>query len=123
MIKDQCDNCNKQGTFNCSLNVVFNGLTCDMYSKRISLEKTTENTERTVDGVETGTNDNQSSGSYKIDLVKHCDNKSVQVDYTIQENDSNRNEDNTLITSEYLKNNTKIHGWLSFFLFLMVWVA
>lgn len=120
MIKDQCDNCNKQGTFNCSLNVVFNGLTCDMYSKRISLEKTTENTERTVDGVETGTNDNQSSGSYKIDLVKHGDNKSVQVDYTIQENDSNRNEDNTLITSEYLKNNTKIHGWLSFFLFSMV---
>ena len=73
MIKDQCDNCNKQGTFNCSLNIVFNGLTCDMYSKRISLEKTTENTERTVDGVETGTNDNQSSGSYKIDLVKHGD--------------------------------------------------
>ena len=39
MIKDQCDNCNKQETLNCSLNIAFNGQSCDMYSKTINLDR------------------------------------------------------------------------------------
>lgn len=120
MIKNQCDNCNKQGTLNCSLNIVFNGLSCDMYSKRINIEKTTENTEKTAIGVEAGINESQSNNSYKIDLEKHSDNNSVHVDNNIQENANDSDKNGITISSEYLKRNTNIKGWLSFFLFTIV---
>ncbi len=120
MIKDQCDNCNKQGTLNCSLNIAFNGQSCDMYSKRINIEKTIENPEKRIDSVEVGTNDNQPNNSYKIDLEKHSDNNSIPVDNSTQENASGSENHGFSITSEYLLRNTDIKGWLSFFLFTMV---
>ena len=87
-IKDQCDNCRKRNTADCTETVVFNGNSCLSYSKGINLEK--------VD-VSNNVDDNQS------------------------ENQTSTEEDSEVFvyTSEYLKENTSIHGWLSFFLFIL----
>jgi len=85
MIKDQCDSCRKQGTENCNQQVVFDGCSCEEYSRH-------------------------------IDLEKHGDSSNIPSN-EIVDNETPALEEETLITADYLKENTSISGWLSFFLF------
>lgn len=39
MIKDQCNNCKKNGTVNCGQAIVFNSLPCEHYVKKLDLSK------------------------------------------------------------------------------------
>ena len=120
MIKDQCNNCNKQGTSECSLDIVFNGQSCDVYSKRVNLENATENIENAANSVENAAEENQHCSSYKIDLEKHDGKNAVQDDSTTSDNASESKENSITITSEYLIKSTNIKGWLSFFLVTMI---
>lgn len=45
MIKDQCDNCRKQGTDSCNQQIVYDGCSCSAYSTHIDLEKRTESSQ------------------------------------------------------------------------------
>lgn len=91
MIKDQCDNCRKKGTDSCNLNIVYDGHSCEIYLKRIDLEKHNE-------------------VSPDISCKREKDNVERTTTETIV-------LDETPITERYLKENTSISGWLSFFLF------
>ena len=85
-IKDQCENCRKKGTVECTENPIYDGLSCSSYSKGINLEKD-ENTNNVIENkFNIPTEDTESSEAF-------------------------------VYTSDYLKENTNIHGWLSFFLF------
>lgn len=42
MIKDQCNNCRKNGT-SCSQNILFDGITCVQYVKKLDLSKQQDN--------------------------------------------------------------------------------
>lgn len=59
------------------------------------------------------------SYSKGIDLVKPEDSKDVAEDSTTSQTVEGSSE-GFVYTSEYLKQNTEIHGWLSFFLFTVV---
>lgn len=88
-IKDQCENCRKRGTEECNDAIVYDGVSCSLYSRSINFEKkddTSLNNENTVSSQATIEG---SSGEF-------------------------------VYSSEYLKKNTEIHGWLSFFLFTVV---
>ena len=87
-IKDQCENCRKKGTDECTDTIVYDGVSCSTYSKGINLEKSE-------------------------------DSKSDNVQTTTQ-TASEESIEEFVYTSEYLKQNTEIHGWLSFFLFTVV---
>lgn len=39
MIKEQCNNCRKNGTSSCSQNIVYDSTTCNQYAKRLDLSK------------------------------------------------------------------------------------
>lgn len=91
MIKDQCDNCRKQGADSCNQQIVYDGRSCDEYSKHIDLEK-------------------HKDGSLKP-LCENLDNAPIEVTGEAP------TFEGPSITTEYLKENTSISGWLSFFLF------
>ena len=42
MIKDQCNNCKKNGTVDCGQTIVFNSLPCEHYVKRLNLTKSND---------------------------------------------------------------------------------
>lgn len=84
-IKDQCANCRKKDTDECTEAVVYDGVSCASYSKGINLEK-------------------------EVDLVTDGESPIQTEEET----------DDLVYTSENLKENTEIHGWLSFFLFAII---
>ena len=84
-IKDQCENCRKRATDECTETVVYDGVSCSTYSKSINLEKAKDNETDTESSI------------------------------TVEEGTGE-----FVYTSEYLKENTEIHGWLSFFLFAII---
>ena len=88
-IKDQCVVCRKNGTEDCAETIVYDGVSCPTYSKRINLEKSTAT-------------------------------EIVETRQTSSTEDNVEGEGEFIYTSEYLKENTEIHGWLSFFLFTVV---
>ena len=88
-IKDQCDNCRKKSTDECTETIVYNGVSCSSYSRGINLVKTEDSK----------------------------DDTSTQAAPTTTTGD---NSEEFVYTSEYLKQNTEIHGWLSFFLFTVI---
>lgn len=87
-IKDQCENCRKRGTNECTDSIVYDGMSCSSYLKGINLEKSEDSK----------------------------DNNVQTTPLTTQE----ESPEEFVYTSEYLKQNTKIQGWLSFFLFTVV---
>lgn len=89
MIQDQCNRCKKYNTSECIQTINFNGCSCDSYEKkvRINLEKPSDN------------------------YLGESANEGNAVD--IKES----TEETSILTAEYLKANTEIGGWLSFFLF------
>ena len=87
-IKDQCENCRKKWTTECTDTIVYDGVSCSSYLKGINLEKSE-------------------------------DSKGDNVQTTSQMAPDESTEE-FVYTSEYLKQNTEIHGWLSFFLFTVV---
>lgn len=88
-IKDQCENCRKKGTDECTGTIVYDGVSCSTYSKGINLEKS-----------EFALKENEA--------------------LTSPQTASEESNEEFVYTSEYLKENTEIHGWLSFFLFTVV---
>lgn len=42
MIKDQCNNCKKNGTANCGQTIIFNSLPCENYVRKLDLSKSTD---------------------------------------------------------------------------------
>lgn len=44
MIKDQCNNCKKNGTVNCGQAIVYNSLPCEHYIKKLDLSKPNDKT-------------------------------------------------------------------------------
>ncbi|MBO4851425.1 MAG: DUF2569 family protein [Prevotella sp.] len=85
-IKDQCEICRKRYTDECTETIVYDGISCSSYSRGINLEK-----------------DSNSDGE--------LDN---QVQSPVFDGTSSSGE--FVFTSDYLKENTSIHGWLSFLL-------
>lgn len=87
-IKDQCENCRKKNTSDCSESILYDGNSCPSYIKIINFEKANN--------------------------PNHCN---------MEKNDSDTNEsierstEEFVYTNEYLKENSEIRGWLSFFLF------
>lgn len=93
-IKEQCNNCKKNGF--CTENIVFNSVSCSVYEqKRIDLEK-----HEKVDAVVPTESSNEKVGEQPI-----CPTDETSIDFEY--------------TQEYLKQNTKIQGWLSFFCFII----
>ena len=84
-IKDQCENCRKKDTDECTETVAFDGVSCVSYSKVINLEK-------------------------KVDVGTDVESPILTEEET----------EDFVYTSDYLKENTEIHGWLSFFLFAII---
>ena len=87
-IKDQCENCRKRGTNECTDSIVYDGISCSSYLKGINFEKSE-------------------------------DSKDINIQTTPLTTQEESPEE-FVYTSEYLKQNTEIHGWLSFFLFTVV---
>lgn len=87
-IKDQCENCRKRATTECTDTIVYDGVSCSSYMKGINLEKSEDS---------------------KDDNAQ-----------TTPQTASEQSIEEFVYTSEYLKKNTEIHGWLSFFLFTVV---
>ena len=95
MIKDQCNKCYKQGTESCTENIIFDSTSCPNYAKKIVLEKKEDviNPIESASEPDAGFNDNQ---------------------------EGTLNEQSFVYTKDYLKQNTEIRGWLSFFLFSII---
>ena len=89
-IKDQCDKCRKRYTDECTETIEYDGMSCSSYSRGINLEK---------DSNSDGEGDNQVQSPIS-------DDTSISGDF--------------VYTSDYLKENTSIHGWLSFFLLAII---
>ena len=94
MIQDQCNKCFKQGTDSCTESIVFDSTSCPNYGKKIALEK-------------------------KEDVVKPSDFAPESNTGPIAEGQEG-NELTFVYTKEYLKQNTEIRGWLTFFLVMML---
>ena len=92
-IKDQCDRCRKQGTDSCTENIVFDSTSCPSYANKIDIEK-------------------------KEDTVSSTSNVDVFPNSTTETSSSE--EQVFVYTKEYLKQNTEIRGWLTFFLVMML---
>lgn len=91
-IKDQCNNCKKNGQ--CTENIVFNSESCSVYEKKgIDLEK-----HEKLEAVAPTESSNEQVGEQP---TYPADETTMDFEYT----------------QEYLKQNTEIHGWLSFFCF------
>ena len=94
MIKDQCDKCRKFGTDECGLQIVFDSNSCEQYSRRFNLEK------------------------QETPVSPESVNAPSAPESTGTSNNSEQEEHNeSALTAEYLKENTEIGGWLTFFLF------
>ena len=96
MIQDQCNKCFKQGTDSCTENIVFDSTSCPNYGKKIVLEKKEDVTNPSDLVLEPNT----------------CSSTEGQGEIS--------NEQSFVYTKEYLKQNTEIRGWLSFFLFSII---
>lgn len=93
MIKDQCNKCRKYGTDSCIENIVFDSTSCPSYANRINIEKDEDTSSSTANAVISPTN-----------VVE-----------------TPTGEEQTFVyTKEYLKQNTEIRGWLTFFLVMML---
>lgn len=90
MIKDQCAHCKSKEV--CILEKVYDSHSCNQYVKGIDLEK------------------------HSIDLDKKYSTSMDSHQEAILTSESPI-ENKPIITQEYLQQNTKIRGWLSFFLF------
>lgn len=87
-IKNQCENCKRKNTSDCSENIVYDGNSCPSYTKIINFEK--------------------------VNNPNYCNMEMNDSDI----NESTKRETEEFVyTSEYLKKNSEIRGWLSFFLF------
>ena len=96
MIQDQCNKCFKQGTDSCTENIVFDSTSCPNYGKKIVLEKK-EDVKNPSDSVldpNTGSSVEEQAGTINVQPFVY--------------------------TKEFLKQNTEIRGWLSFFLFIVI---
>ena len=93
MIKDQCNKCRKYGTDSCTENIVFDSTSCPSYTNRINIEKDEDTSSSTANTVVSPTND---------------------VETPTEEGQT------FVYTKEYLKQNTEIRGWLTFFLVMML---
>lgn len=96
MIKDQCENCKHRNEPQCQGEKVFDGTSCDSYTRRINLEKVST----------TSSKDYYGNSELAIAGVP-----TSNIDFS--------SETEVPLTSEYLKETTSIHGWLSFFLFII----
>lgn len=96
MIQDQCNKCFKQGTDSCTENIVFDNTSCPNYGKKIVLEKK----EDVINPSDPALEPNASSGA--------------------EGQEETSSEQSFVYTKEYLKQNTEIRGWLSFFLFSII---
>lgn len=93
MIQDQCNKCFKQGTDSCTENIVFDSTSCPNYGKKIVLEK-------------------------KEDVIDpSASRQEPNAGSSIDEQEGTTNEQSFVYTTEYLKQNSEIRGWLAFFLF------
>lgn len=93
MIQEQCDKCLRKARGECALPVTYDGTSCEQYIKYIDLEKHEKSVSSTL--------------AYS-DSEQNMEEQHVETE-TAQD-----------ITANYLKENTSIHGWLSFFLFSIV---
>lgn len=94
MIKDQCDKCRKKSMDSCNQQIVYDGCSCGQYSKLFDLEKHKE-----------------------VSPTHLCDETGTAPVETMK---GRATFDDTPITAEYLKENTSISDWLSFFLFSII---
>ena len=95
-IKDQCNKCRKQGTVSCTENIVFDSASCPSYANKINIDKVEEA-------------DNTSAVT--ADAITNTGN---------QEETVSTEEQTFVYTREYLKQNTEIRGWLTFFIVMML---
>ena len=96
MIQDQCNKCFKQGTDSCTENIVFDSTSCPNYGKKIVLEK-------------------------KEDVINPSDPALIPNACSDAEGQEETSSEQSFVyTKEYLKHNTEIRGWLSFFLFSII---
>lgn len=100
MIKDQCNKCKSKGT--CQDNKVFDNTSCQNYVRQLDLEK-----------LET---DLKKDDNIADDMTSDVPPATESLD----ENLIQDGEVEVIVTSEKLKQTTRIHGWLSFFLFMVV---
>lgn len=61
MIKDQCNNCRKNGTENCTQDIVYDNTSCEQYIKKIDLSKSTQAQENSTIQGETNAGETNSS--------------------------------------------------------------
>lgn len=91
MIKSQCECCRKLNTSDCNQVINYDGTSCPSYIKKIDLSKKNDNT-------------------------VECSETKVESNPT---NSTNSGNSALKYTPELLKQTTEIHGWLTFFLFVM----
>ena len=53
MIKDQCNNCKKNGTYSCTKSIVYDSRPCDDYVKRLDLSKPQDNSNQSHNQTQT----------------------------------------------------------------------
>ena len=95
-IQDQCNRCRKQGTDSCTENIVFDSTSCPNYANKINIDK-----------VEEANN----TSAVTADAINETSNQEETVS----------TEGQTFVyTREYLKQNTEIRGWLTFFIVMML---
>lgn len=123
MIQDQCNNCKKQGTISCTMDIVYNRQSCELYSKKINIkDPNIDLNKHTYAVTDTAKDDSfHCEKSHKIDFRKHDDNQTALLDTVIsEETGSSEHGVVVQITPDYLMENTKIRGWLAFFLFSII---
>lgn len=123
MIQDHCNNCNKQGTISCTMNIVYNSQSCELYSKKMNIQNHNIDVNVHSDDVTDTAKDDSFlfEKSHKIDLRKHDNNQPIPMNNTFsEETGSSEHGVAVQITADYLMENTKIRGWLSFFLFSII---
>lgn len=98
MIEEQCNNCRKRGLPICSQKIEFDGSPCERFfeNKEMSDSMDHHKTQSFYD---------------KQDSINECGRRL---------NDNGEWEVETEITADYLKANTTIRGWLSFYLFTII---
>lgn len=121
MIKDQCNNCNKQGTISCTMDIFYNSQSCELYSKKMNFQNLNIDSNVNSDTMTDKDDSFLSEKSHKIDLMKHDNYQPISMDNTFPEKSGSSEHNITVqITADYLMENTKIRGWLSFFLFSII---
>ena len=95
-IQDQCNKCRKYGTDSCKENIVFDSTSCPNYANKINIDKVEDNENTSL-----GTTDVLATTSEQVATVSPEGQAFVY-------------------TREYLKQNTEIRGWLTFFLVMLI---